>query len=200
MVTNNENGMRKRRSPEAITSRLSARMKSIKKTARQIQADNLQRSSPLRDDFILMAHNIRSLHNVGSLFRSADAFGVCRLWLTGYTPRPPRAEISKTALGAEEHVPWSAADRPEAVLTDLRHEGYRIYGLEQTLRSESLLSHRPPSRKICLIIGNEVTGIDEALFPLIDEFVEIPQFGMKHSLNVSVAAGVALYAFLEKLA
>ncbi len=171
----------------------------IKKSTKEILDANRQRKSPLQDHFILFAHDIRSLHNVGSLFRSADAFGIHALWLSGFTPVPPRPEISKTALGAEESVNWAKIDNETDSIKTLKSEGYRIYGLEQTFNSESMTELTPESKKICLLIGNEVTGIHESLIPLIDQFVEIPQFGEKHSLNVSVAAGIALYAFLDKM-
>ncbi len=136
---------------------------------------------------------------MGAAFRNADAFGVKEMYLSGYTPRPPRPEITKTAIGAEEHVVWKAIDNPLQTITDLKKTGYQIIGLEQTNRSELLSEFKPETQKICLILGNEVTGIDSDIIPLLDTAVEIPQFGMKHSLNVSVACGVALYAFLLKV-
>jgi 23S rRNA (guanosine2251-2'-O)-methyltransferase len=171
-----------------------------KRSTKEILAKNMERTSPLRDHFILWLHNIRSLHNVGAAFRSADAFGIRELWLSGYTPRPPRSEITKTAIGAEEHVSWKGADDIDTAAGQLKSEGYTIVGLEQTHSSRMLHNYTPPSEKICLVLGNEVTGISEDILPHIDESVEIPQFGMKHSLNVSVAGGVALYAFFEKFA
>lgn len=143
-------------------------------------------------------HNIRSLHNVGSAFRSCDAFGVNELWLSGYTPIPPRPEITKTAIGAEEHVSWKQVQSPADAITDLKKNGYTLIGLEQTDSSILLNEFVPESDKICLVAGNEVTGIDEELLRHIDIFVEIPQFGMKHSINVSVASGIALYSFMDK--
>jgi 23S rRNA (guanosine2251-2'-O)-methyltransferase len=173
-------------------------LKNFKKTTRQILESNRARYSPLKEGFILCAHDIRSMYNVGSLFRSADAFGIHSLWLSGFTPCPPRPEISKTALGAEETVQWVRIKDINHALSDLKRKGYLICGLEQTYESKSLVSFNPQSRKICLLLGNEVTGIDEELLPLTDHFLEIPQYGEKHSLNVSVAAGISLYAFLEK--
>ncbi len=169
-----------------------------KLTTRQILEKNLQRNSPLREHFILWLHDIRSLHNVGAAFRSADAFGVKELWLSGHTPVPPRPEITKTAIGAEEHVEWRQIGNPSEEIASLKKAGYIIAGLEQTDSSIPIHAWEPSSPKICLILGNEVTGISELLLPQIDTAVEIPQFGMKHSLNVSVAAGVALYAIYEK--
>lgn len=169
-----------------------------KLSTRQILQKNLERRSPLRKHFILWLHDIRSLHNVGAAFRSADAFGIRELWLSGHTPVPPRPEITKTAIGAEEHVQWKKIDHPEGAINQLKKEGYIVAGLEQTDSSPAIHDWNPPSDKICLILGNEVTGIADELIPLLDVTVEIPQFGMKHSLNVSVAGGVALYAFCEK--
>jgi 23S rRNA (guanosine2251-2'-O)-methyltransferase len=172
-----------------------------KLTAKEILLYNKKRQSPLKHHFILWLHNIRSLHNVGAAFRSADAFGINELRLSGYTPVPPRAEISKTALGAEKQVKWSHIDKSEIEneIKLLKKRAFTVLGLEQTEQSILITDYKPVNQKICLILGNEVTGIDKSLFPYIDQMIEIPQFGTKHSLNVSVAAGIALYAFFEKL-
>ncbi len=169
-----------------------------KLSTKEIYEQNRNRVSPLRKSFILWLHDIRSMHNVGSAFRSADAFGIHELWLSGYTPLPPRPEITKTAIGAEEHVSWQAIEHPTDALKALKSNGYTILGLEQTDKSTMIQDFRLPSQPICLILGNEVTGIDASLLTHLDHTLEIPQFGMKHSLNVSVAAGVALYAFFQK--
>jgi len=161
--------------------------------------DNLSRTSPLKESFILWLHNIRSLHNVGAAFRNADAFGVHKVVLSGYTPTPPRPEITKTAIGADEHVEWQYAEDIVKEISRLKSDGYTVVGLEQTHSSEMLSEFRVQNQKLCLVLGNEVTGIDHPLLNLLDHAVEIPQYGMKHSLNVSVACGVALYGFLEKL-
>ncbi|MEX1011266.1 MAG: TrmH family RNA methyltransferase [Balneolaceae bacterium] len=168
----------------------------IKHSTKEILSRNRARNSPFRQSLLLWAHNIRSLHNTGSLFRSADAFGVDRLLLTGYTPVPPRREISKTALGAESTVSWESPNDIVQCASGLKNKGYILIGLEQTDESIELPEFEFPEGKICLMLGNEVTGLNEELFPWIDHFVEIPQYGEKHSLNVSVAAGVALYALL----
>lgn len=170
-----------------------------KRSTKLILEHNLSRTSPLKDHFILWLHNIRSLHNVGAAFRNADAFGIHKLMLSGFTPRPPRPEITKTAIGAEEHVLWESADDFEKEAGLLKKAGYHIIGLEQTDQSILLQNYICPDSKICLVLGNEVTGIDNQLLSILDNAVEIPQFGMKHSLNVSVASGVALYEFLQKL-
>ena len=169
-----------------------------KLSTRQILERNKDRNSPLRNSFILWLHDIRSLHNVGAAFRSADAFGVKELWLSGFTPTPPRPEISKTAIGAEENVPWKQIQDVEKAVLELKKQNYLILGLEQTHQSMMIQDYKISNQPICLILGNEVTGIDDHLLPFLDDSIEIPQFGMKHSLNVSVAAGIALYAFMDK--
>lgn len=172
-----------------------------KLTTKEILEENQAQSPPKGLSRVkVILHNIRSLHNVGSTFRSCDAFGVSELLLSGYTPRPPRPEINKTAIGAEEFVTWSGWDDIKAMCSSLKEEGYILVGLEQTTSSISLPDFDAKAYpKLCLIMGNEVTGIDDDILPFIDEYISIPQFGQKHSLNVSVAAGVMLYALLEKL-
>lgn len=169
-----------------------------KYTTKQIYERNRVRTSPLQESFILWLHDIRSMHNVGAAFRSADAFGIHELWLSGFTPLPPRPEITKTAIGAEEHVVWKAIEDGSKAIKNLKEKGYTILGLEQTDKSVMIQEYKLPDQPICLILGNEVTGIDTSLLPHLDTALEIPQFGMKHSLNVSVAAGVALYALFQK--
>ncbi|MDZ7720587.1 MAG: RNA methyltransferase [Balneolaceae bacterium] len=169
-----------------------------KLSTRQILKNNQQRTAPLRDRFLLWLHDIRSLHNVGAAFRNADAFGIQELWLSGFTPTPPRPEITKTAIGAEEHVKWKKIENEIEQIHQLKKEGYKILALEQTTNSIPIHDYKISGDPVCLILGNEVTGVDEQLLPEIDAAVEIPQFGMKHSLNVSVASGIALYAFYEK--
>lgn len=138
------------------------------------------------------------MHNVGSAFRSADAFGIKGIILSGYTPTPPRPEISKTALGADESVLWRSFSSADEALNELRTNDYELIGLEQTDNSELISDlNVNSSDKLCLIMGNEVSGIDDELLPHIKTFAEIPQYGQKHSFNVSVAAGIALFAFHE---
>lgn len=141
---------------------------------------------------LLLAFNIRSLWNVGSLFRTCDAFKIEKLILCGYTATPPRREISKTALGAEEYVPWEQARDPRKAIVKLKKGGYTIVALEQTKRAQNLVNYEPPS-KVCLIVGHEVLGVPKELLRLCDAVVHIPMHGKKESLNVSVAAGVALH-------
>lgn len=140
----------------------------------------------------LLAHNIRSLGNVGSFFRTGDAFGVERVYLTGYTGLPPRKEISKTSLGADEWIPWEHADDPLAVIATLKADGWTVVALELTDRAVDILSYDPPD-KVCLVLGHEVDGVSQALIDACDAAVMIPMLGKKESLNVAVAAGVALH-------
>lgn len=146
----------------------------------------------------VLLHNVRSMHNVGAAFRSADAFGISELLLGGYTPVPPRPEISKAAIGAEDHVYWSRVENVSETVARLREDGYLFICFEQTSESIPFPELHPTDRPLCLVFGNEVTGVDAELLPLMDRFVEIPQYGHKHSLNVSVTVGVALYGMLEK--
>jgi tRNA G18 (ribose-2'-O)-methylase SpoU len=150
---------------------------------------------------ILLAHNIRSLWNIGSFFRCGDAFGVSHIHLTGYTAAPPRMEISKTALGAEEWIPWSKDTDPVKVIERRRKDGFRIVALE--LKEGSIPLHeftaahfnQVAKPSICLIVGHEILGVPDELIKLADDTVSIPMAGKKNSLNVSVAAGIALYHF-----
>jgi len=171
-----------------------------KLSTKEILQQNLDRTTPGKlNQLKIMLHNVRSMHNVGAAFRSADAFGIDEILISGFTPYPPRPEITKTAIGAEKHVKWQQLDDLESDIGDLKSAGYTLIGLEQTTNSILFPDYNiPPDKKICLVFGNEVTGIDKDILPYIDDFVEIPQYGHKHSLNVSVTVGVALYAFLDK--
>jgi|TARA_Y100000310_G_scaffold337748_1_gene425633 tRNA G18 (ribose-2'-O)-methylase SpoU len=128
---------------------------------------------------------------VGSFFRTCDAFGVSKLILTGYTATPPRREISKTAIGAEEWIPWEHHKDPLEVITQLKQEGWGIVGLEITDNAQGINNYNAPD-KVCLIVGHEVKGVPKEVLEKCDEVVSIPMKGKKESLNVSVAAGVAL--------
>lgn len=143
---------------------------------------------------ILIAHNIRSLWNIGALFRSADAFNVDHIHLTGYTAAPPRKEISKTALGADASIPWSKDRDPLIVIEQRKKEGCSIIALELNQKSTPLPEYRIEG-DVCLIVGHEILGVPEELLGIAHSIVHIPMLGKKHSLNVSVAAGIALYHF-----
>ena len=149
---------------------------------------------------VLLLDNVRSLHNVGSAFRSADAFSVEKIFLTGITGTPPHREIQKTALGATESVAWEYSADPLQKTLDLKQAGYRLFIIEQTSKSIPLQQFIPdPSMKFCLIFGNEVDGVSEKLLPHVDGALEIPQAGTKHSINVSVCIGVVVWEFYRKL-
>ena len=143
----------------------------------------------------VLLDNIRSMHNVGSVLRSSDAFKVEKVYLCGITPRPPHREIRKTAIGAEESVDWEFHEDPVLLAKELKSAGFVLLSLEQT--DESLdISHFTTDLakgKYVLILGHEVEGVNQELIDLCDHALEIPQFGTKHSLNVSVAAGIALH-------
>ncbi|MDD2891622.1 MAG: RNA methyltransferase [Candidatus Gracilibacteria bacterium] len=146
---------------------------------------------------ILLLDNIRSILNVGALFRTCDGAGFEKIILTGFTPTPPRKEISKTAIGAENFVAWEYYKNPIEYIQELKKQGYKIFVLEQT--SESIDFHSVSSMKyenICLILGNEIEGVQKELIELADYCVEIPMLGQKQSLNVATAGGICMYQFL----
>ena len=140
----------------------------------------------------LLAHNVRSLWNVGSFFRTCDAFSVEKITLTGYTGQPPRKEITKTALGAEQTVPWEHADDPVVALEKLRKDGWSIVPLEMTDDAVDLTEFIPGD-KVCLVVGHELSGVPQEILALADSVIKIPMLGTKESLNVAVAAGIALH-------
>ena len=150
-------------------------------------------------EVIVILDNIRSMHNVGSFFRTMDAFGLRKLFLCGITPYPPRPEISKSALGADEYVNWEYRKDIISLLHELKSESYSIIGIEQTKTSVQLHQYSLESdNKLAIVFGNEVSGIDEEVLSLCDTNIEIPQFGHKHSFNVSVSFGIVSYALFEK--
>lgn len=140
----------------------------------------------------LMAYNVRSLWNVGSFFRTCDALKVERIYLTGYTGHPPRNEISKVAIGAEEYVPWEGDRDPLPFLHAMKEEGWQLLALELLPASGDLTDFQAAD-KVCLIVGHELTGVPEDILSLCDASVQIPMLGTKESLNVAVAAGIALH-------
>ena len=147
---------------------------------------------------VLVLDNIRSAHNVGSAFRSADAFGVDKLWLCGISAVPPSPEIHKSALGAEDAVPWEHAADTLEVARRLRAEGYTLIAVEQTVPSVKLGTFRPePGHKYALVFGHEAEGVSQDVVDASDFALEIPQRGTKHSLNVSVSVGVVLWEMVR---
>lgn len=148
---------------------------------------------------VVIAHNIRSLHNVGSIFRTAEAAGVTKVFLTGYTGTPPRNEISKVALGSEMRIPWQHAKNIGSVLSQLRRENFYIVALEQDAASVDYRKvNVKPNANVALIVGNEVLGISKPLRAKADIIAEIPMLGGRKSLNVSVAFGIAIYALAHQ--
>ena len=148
----------------------------------------------------ILLDNVRSLHNVGSAFRTADAFRVERIYLTGITGRPPHREIHKTALGATESVNWTYAESAGVVVRDLKQKRYTIVVVEQTNESLLLNDFTPrPGTDYCLVFGNEVSGVSESVLDLADVALEIPQAGTKHSLNIAVCLGIVVWEFHTKL-
>ena len=145
---------------------------------------------------VVVLDNVRSAHNVGSAFRTADSFKADKVWLCGICAVPPSAEIHKSALGAEDSVAWEyVGDTAEAIMC-LKKEGYVIVSIEQTVKSVMLDTFRPEKgRKYALVFGNEVSGVDQRIVDASDFSLEVPQFGTKHSLNVSVTVGVILWHF-----
>jgi len=144
-------------------------------------------------EVVVIAHNVRSMYNVGSIFRTAEGAGVAKLYLTGYTPYPPRPEIAKVALGSEKRLSWEQIGRVGDLISDLKQSGYLIVALEQDNRSIDYRKFRPTKSKVALIVGNEVRGVSKPLRDVSDVIIEIPMKGQRKSLNVSVAFGVAVY-------
>ncbi len=149
---------------------------------------------------VVVLDNVRSLHNVGSVFRTADAFRLAGVWLCGITACPPSAEIHKTALGAEDSVSWTYCDDTLQAVERLRAEGYIVLAVEQVEGSLKLDTFRlDPSRRYALVMGNEVRGVRQDVVDAADQALEIPQYGTKHSMNVSVTAGIVMWEFARQL-
>ncbi len=171
---------------------------------KKLSMDELGRMSV--DDFktaekipvIAVLENIRSAYNVGSVFRTADAFLLQAIYLTGYTCFPPHKEIKKTALGAEDTVDWKHFPNATAAIETLRNEGYKVFAVEQAINSLKLHQLQfSTSEKIAVVFGNEVTGVEQSTINQCDGCIEIPQLGMKHSLNIATAAGVVLWEIVR---
>lgn len=147
---------------------------------------------------IAVLENVRSAYNVGSVFRTADAFLLEAVYLTGYTAFPPHKEIKKTALGAEDTVQWKHFTNALAAIGQLKQEGYTVYAVEQVLNSHPLQELQfKPGQKIAVVFGNEVSGVEQDTIAATDGCIEIPQLGMKHSLNIATAAGVVLWEIIR---
>lgn len=151
--------------------------------------------------FVVVLDNVRSLHNVGSVFRTADAFLVESVYLCGITSTPPQAEIHKTALGAENTVDWKYYEDTHVAVAELKAQGYTVFAIEQAEGSTMLPDLQlDKSEKYAVILGNEVKGVQQSVVDACDSCIEIPQFGTKHSLNVSVTGGIIIWEMFKKLA
>ena len=164
----------------------------------RIDRDAFARAEKL--PLVVVLDNVRSLHNVGSVFRTGDAFRLERIMLCGITATPPSAEIHKTALGAEDVVEWQYFESTMDAVDALRAEGYKIYSIELCDGSIALQNFETvPGERYAVVLGNEVKGVQQAVVDASDGAIEIPQFGTKHSLNVSVTAGMVIWEFANKL-
>ena len=149
---------------------------------------------------VVILDNIRSCNNIGSVFRTSDALLVEKIYLCGITATPPNAEIHKTALDAEKSVEWEYYEKTEDTVMQLQNNGYKVYAIEQVENSISLSDFLPnEDEKVAIVLGNEVKGVQQKVLNLCDGSIEIPQFGTKHSFNVSVSAGIVLWEIFRKL-
>lgn len=172
-----------------------------KKTIFDLGRDTVQQYRARRKlPLTVVLDNVRSLNNIGSIFRTSDAFIVERILLCGITATPPSPEIHKTALGAEESVSWTYFTDTPAAITSLKAEGYQVCVLEQVKESVTLSQFEPdPDGRYAIVVGHEVHGVDPAVVDMAHVCLEIPQYGTKHSLNVSVSAALAIWHFFERL-
>ncbi|MBP7173742.1 MAG: RNA methyltransferase [Cloacibacterium sp.] len=149
---------------------------------------------------VVVLDNVRSMHNVGAIFRTGDAFLIEKIILCGITPQPPHREIHKAALGATESVDWSYYESVKEAVLDLKVLKYEVLGIEQTSNSMMITDFEiDQSKKYALVLGNEVEGISDEILSICDRFLEIPQLGTKHSLNVSVCGGIVMWEFFRKI-
>ncbi len=168
--------------------------------------EELERAAPSlakeaeKHPVILILDDVRSMHNVGSVFRTSDAFGVEALYLCGYTPRPPHRDIHKTALGATETVAWKHFEDAVAAAKAAKEAGYKVLAVEQTHGSVALHKVNWGRGPVALVFGNEVSGVSDAVLGMADGVIEIPQWGAKHSLNISVSVGVVLWEMVRQKA
>ncbi len=164
----------------------------------RLSIEDYKRSPKL--NVALVLDNVRSMHNIGSAFRTADAFRVNEIFLTGISAQPPHREIHKTALGATDSVDWRYFEKTVDALGALRSRGYKIVAIEQADESVSLKDFSPlPTDKYAFVFGNEVFGVEDPSVTMSDTTLEIPQFGTKHSLNISVSIGVILWDYFSKI-
>jgi tRNA G18 (ribose-2'-O)-methylase SpoU len=155
--------------------------------------------SAKKTPIIVVLDNVRSAMNVGSVYRTADAFLIEKIYLCGITATPPNKEIMKTALGANDSVDWEYIKDTKDIIRKLKAKNHQIVGVEQTEKATLLQNFKTPDKKIVLIFGHEVFGINQEVIDLCQECIEIPQFGTKHSLNISVSVGVVLWEVWKKM-
>ncbi|MBV8553027.1 MAG: TrmH family RNA methyltransferase [Acidobacteriaceae bacterium] len=153
--------------------------------------------SGFRPPVTILLDNVRSMYNVGAFFRTGDGAGIERLLLSGITARPPKGAISKTALGAEERLPWESVEDAVSVISRLRSNGYEIAAIETSVHAVDIFDWQPHF-PVCVLFGHEVEGLRPALLDLCDAHVRIPMLGLKHSLNVASAGSVVMYELLRK--
>jgi tRNA G18 (ribose-2'-O)-methylase SpoU len=175
---------------------------------RKLSMDELGRKSVAdfkmanKKPIVVVMDNIRSMHNVGSVFRTSDGFLIDGICLCGFTPQPPHRDIHKTALGATETVDWVYYENTVEAVNELKAKGYKVYAIEQTEGSISLeqfkqLNPEANTHPMAFVFGNEVDGVDLEVIAICEGVIEIPQWGMKHSLNISVAAAIVLWEFVR---
>lgn len=170
---------------------------------RKLTMDELGRMSAAdfklasKKPIVVVMDNIRSMHNVGSVFRTSDAFLVAGICLGGFTPQPPHRDIHKTALGATDSVDWMYYEHTKEAVIDLKNKGFKVFAIEQTEGSISLAQFVKDENPIAFVFGNEVDGVSDEVLAVCDGSIEIPQYGMKHSLNISVAAAIVLWEFVR---
>lgn len=176
------------------------------KSMKKLSMDELNRSSvdqfksEIKTPLVVILDNIRSMNNVGSIFRTCDAFAIEHLYLCGITAQPPHKDIAKTALGATESVAWSYHEDVVSLVTQLQQDHFEVYLIEQTDNSILLDKFEiTPNKKVAIVLGNEVFGVDEKLLPICNGVIEIPQFGTKHSLNVTIAGGIVIWEMVKQI-
>ena len=186
-------------SPSRLAINLADKLKKLRTVEMQrLSVEEFREAEKL--PLVVVLDDVRSMHNVGSVFRTGDAFRVEAVYLCGITSTPPMAEIHKTALGAEDSVSWRYFANTMEALETLKSEGYEIYSIEQAHGSTMLQDFTPETgKKYAVILGNEVKGVHQEVVDASDGCLEIPQFGTKHSMNVSVTAGIIIWHFARQL-
>ena len=164
----------------------------------RLTADEYKKAA--KTPLVVILDNIRSCNNIGSVFRTSDAFLVEKIYLCGITATPPNKEIHKTALDAEKSVEWKYIEKTDDAVSELKKNGFKVFAIEQVENSISLPEFTPePNEKLAVVFGNEVKGVQQKVVTMCDGSIEIPQFGTKHSFNISVSAGIVLWDLFQKV-